>query len=116
MKHWYYGYKVIEEDPGQLVATIEEAVSTSKFMPLLPKEAPQRILAFQDRIVLDYSETNIVETAVKFIYLLIWLLNQIFIYIIIHKETIANIILLFSDFNKPQFLICKNDTIIFINI
>jgi outer membrane lipoprotein-sorting protein len=59
------GYKVIEEDPGQLVATIEDAVSISKFMPLLPKEAPQRILAFQDRIVLDYDETIIVETAAK---------------------------------------------------
>ena len=59
------GYKVIEKDPGQLVATIEDAVSISKFMPLLPKEAPQRILAFQDRIVLDYDETIIVETAAK---------------------------------------------------
>jgi len=56
------GYKVVEEDSGQLVATIEEAVAISGFMPLLPEQAPLRILAFQDRIVLDYKDTTIVES------------------------------------------------------
>ncbi|NLZ54049.1 MAG: hypothetical protein GX892_13070, partial [Thermoanaerobacteraceae bacterium] len=59
------GYTVVENDPGQLVATIEEAAAISGFMPLLPKEAPIRILAFQDRIVLDYGDTTIVETIPK---------------------------------------------------
>ncbi len=59
------GYKVVENDPGQLVATIDEAVSISGIKPLLPKEAPLRILAFQDRIVLDYGETTIVETGAR---------------------------------------------------
>jgi len=33
--------------------------------PLLPKEAPVRIFAFKDRVVLDYGDTTIVETAAK---------------------------------------------------
>ncbi len=56
------GYKVVEEDPGQLVAAVEEAAAICQFTPLLPQEAPTRILAFQDRIVLDYGETTVVET------------------------------------------------------
>jgi len=56
------GYKVVEKDPGQLVATIEEAAAISGFMPLLPQQAPIRILAFQDRIVLDYGDTTVVES------------------------------------------------------
>jgi len=56
------GYKVVEDDPGQLVASVEEAAAISGFMPLLPKQAPVRILAFQDRIVLDYGDTTIVES------------------------------------------------------
>ncbi|NLO90332.1 MAG: hypothetical protein GX088_08450 [Clostridia bacterium] len=56
------GYRVVEEDSGQLVATIEEAAALSGFIPLLPKQAPIRILAFQDRIVLDYGDTTIVES------------------------------------------------------
>lgn len=56
------GYTEVEEGSGQLVATIEEAVAISGFTPLLPKQTPYRILAFQDRIVLDYGETTIVES------------------------------------------------------
>jgi len=56
------GYRVMEEGSGQLVATIEEAAAISGFMPLLPKQAPLRILAFEDRIVLDYGNTTIVES------------------------------------------------------
>ncbi|GBF32797.1 hypothetical protein DCCM_0993 [Desulfocucumis palustris] len=57
------GFKVVEKDPGQLVATVEEAAAISRLTPLLPKEAPARILAFKDRIVLDYGDTTIVESA-----------------------------------------------------
>jgi outer membrane lipoprotein-sorting protein len=56
------GYKIVEQDPGQLVATIEEAVEISGLKPLLPQEAPERIFAFNNRIVLDYGETTVVET------------------------------------------------------
>ena len=59
------GYKVVEKDPGQLVATAEEAAAISQLAPLLPQEAPARIFAFEGRIVLDYGDTTIVETAAK---------------------------------------------------
>lgn len=59
------GYKVVEKDPGQMVATVQEAAAISRLMPLLPQEAPDRIFAFQDRIVLDYGDTTIVETVVQ---------------------------------------------------
>ncbi|HZD59339.1 MAG TPA: sigma-E factor regulatory protein RseB domain-containing protein, partial [Anaerolineae bacterium] len=59
------GYKVVEKDPGQLVATPGEAATISKITPLLPLTSPSRIFAFQDRIVLDYGDTTIIETAVK---------------------------------------------------
>ncbi len=59
------GYKVVEKDPGQLVATLEEAAALSRLTPLLPKEAPARIFAFKERIVLDYGDTTIVETAAR---------------------------------------------------
>ena len=59
------GYQVLVDNPGQLVATIEEAALISKISPLVPKEAPLRILAFADRIVLDYGETIVVETAAR---------------------------------------------------
>ncbi|MHB1420339.1 MAG: LolA family protein, partial [Bacillota bacterium] len=56
------GYQVIEKDPGQIVATITEAAAISGLEPVLPKEAPVRILAFKDRIVLDYGDTIAVES------------------------------------------------------
>jgi outer membrane lipoprotein-sorting protein len=59
------GYTVVENDPGQLVATIEEAAAISGFLPLLPEQAPIRIFAFEDRIVLDYGDTTIMETIPK---------------------------------------------------
>ena len=59
------GYTVVENDPGVLVATVEEAAAISGFMPLLPREAPQRLLAFQDRIVLDYGDTSIVQSPAR---------------------------------------------------
>jgi len=55
------GYTVVESDQGVLVATVEEAAAISGLAPLLPREAPQRILAFPDRIVMDYGDTTIVE-------------------------------------------------------
>ncbi|WP_151192007.1 LolA family protein [Desulfotomaculum copahuensis] len=59
------GYKLVEKDPGQLVSTVGEAAAISRITPLLPKEAPARIFAFKDRIVLDYGDTTIVESAAK---------------------------------------------------
>lgn len=59
------GYQVVENNPGQLVATIEEAAAISGLTPLLPEQAPTRILAFQDRIILDYGDTTIMETVPK---------------------------------------------------
>lgn len=59
------GYNVVEKDPGQLVSTIEEAVAISRLTPLLLQEAPARIFAFQDHIVLDYGDTTIKETAAQ---------------------------------------------------
>jgi len=59
------GYKVVEKDPGQLVATVEEAAAISGLTPLLPKEAPARIFAFKDRIVFDYGDATIVEAAAR---------------------------------------------------
>jgi len=59
------GYQVVEKDPGELVATVEEATAISRLTPLLPQEAPARIFAFKDRIALDYGDTTIVETAAR---------------------------------------------------
>jgi outer membrane lipoprotein-sorting protein len=59
------GYKVIENDPGQLVATMEEASAICRLRPLLPSQTPNRILAFKKRVVLDYGDTTIVETAAR---------------------------------------------------
>ncbi len=59
------GYKIVQDDPGQLVATVEEAVLISGFAPLLPDAAPKRVLAFQDRMVLDYGDTTITEVSAQ---------------------------------------------------
>ncbi len=56
------GYKAVEKDPGQLVSTVEEAAKISRLKPLLPREAPTRIFAFKDRVVLDYGDNIITET------------------------------------------------------
>lgn len=55
------GYKVTEENPGQVVATVEEATAISGLTLLLPQEAPKRILAFENKVVLDYGDTTITE-------------------------------------------------------
>lgn len=54
-------YQVVEDDQGQLVLTVEEAKAIAQFEPLIPEEAPLRIFAHKDRIVLDYGHTTIVE-------------------------------------------------------
>lgn len=56
------GYRVVEDNPGQVVATIEEAAAISGLTPLLPEEVPNRIIAMQDRIILAYGDTTIMET------------------------------------------------------
>lgn len=53
------GYRLVEEDPGQLVATPEQAGEIAGFTPLLPKEAPARIAAHRGRVVLDYGDTYV---------------------------------------------------------
>jgi outer membrane lipoprotein-sorting protein len=56
------GYRVEEADAGQVVMTPAEAQGIAGFAPLLPTEAPQRILAFgSGRIVLDYGSTVVTE-------------------------------------------------------
>jgi outer membrane lipoprotein-sorting protein len=55
------GYKVTDENPGQLVATVEEAAALSQITPLLAKEAPIRIFAYEGHIILDHGDTTIVE-------------------------------------------------------
>lgn len=59
------GYKIVQNDPGQLAATVEEASAISQLTPLLPDEAPIRILAFKQRLVLDYGDTTIIETPAR---------------------------------------------------
>ncbi|MEN6327523.1 MAG: hypothetical protein ABFD18_15125, partial [Syntrophomonas sp.] len=59
------GYKVIENDPGQLVTTMEEASAICRLRPLLPSQTPNRILAFKKRVVRDYGDTTIAETAAR---------------------------------------------------
>lgn len=59
------GYQVVDKDPGQLVTTVEEAAAISRLTPLYPQAAPARIFAFTDRVVLDYGDTTIVETAAR---------------------------------------------------
>jgi outer membrane lipoprotein-sorting protein len=59
------GYKVVEKDPGQLAATLEEAAAISGFIPLFPQENPSRIIAFNNRIVLDYGDTTIEQQPAK---------------------------------------------------
>jgi outer membrane lipoprotein-sorting protein len=56
------GYNLIEDNPGQLTTSLEEAIAISGLNPLLPNTAPKRILAFKERLVLDYGDTTIVET------------------------------------------------------
>jgi len=55
------GFKVVEENPGQVVATVEEAIAISGLTPLLPQEVPGRILAFRNKVVLDYGDTTVSE-------------------------------------------------------
>lgn len=56
------GYQVVDGDPGRVVATPREAAAVAGFNPLLPAEGPERIVAFKDRIVLDYGQTTITES------------------------------------------------------
>jgi len=55
------GYQVIADDPGQVVTSLREAAAVSGVDALLPGEAPARIVAFRDRVVLDYGETLVAE-------------------------------------------------------
>ena len=59
------GYQILDQDPGQQVATIHEATTISKFVPMLPQEPPARIFSFHNRIVLDYGDTTIEQTPAK---------------------------------------------------
>ncbi len=55
------GYTVVSNDPGRVVASVPEAAAITGIEALMPSEAPARIVAFQDRVVLDYGETLVTE-------------------------------------------------------
>lgn len=59
------GYKITADDPGQLAASLTEAAAISQLSPLCPREVPLRIVAFKERIVLDYGDTTIIETKAR---------------------------------------------------
>ena len=58
------GYQVVEDNPGEIVATPAEAAEIAGFTPLLPEDAPQRMMAFEGRIILEYERGFIVQTRV----------------------------------------------------
>ncbi|MEA4926894.1 MAG: sigma-E factor regulatory protein RseB domain-containing protein [Syntrophomonadaceae bacterium] len=58
------GYQIADVNPGQLVAAAGEASAISGFAPLLPQMAPNRILAWPDRIIMDYGDTTVAEKLV----------------------------------------------------
>lgn len=45
--------------------TISEASDISRVAPLVPQKSPLRIYAFEERIVLDYGDTTIIEIPAK---------------------------------------------------
>jgi len=55
------GFTVVETDPGQQVNTPTEAAEAVGFVPAIPAEPPARMIAYQDRLVLEYGETTVVE-------------------------------------------------------
>lgn len=55
------GYRVVESDPGQQVSTPAEAAARLGFEPAMPAEAPARMIAYQDRLVLEYGDTTVVQ-------------------------------------------------------
>lgn len=57
------GYSVVDDDPGQEVASVAEAAAISGLTPPFPSEPPQRAFAYRDRIVLDYGESTVVLRA-----------------------------------------------------
>lgn len=59
------GFQVIADDPGEQVATLREAAAVAGFEPLPPARAPARILAFRDRIALDYGDTTVIQTPAR---------------------------------------------------
>jgi outer membrane lipoprotein-sorting protein len=59
------GYRVIDDDPKQLVATAQQAADISGLTPLLPQQKPNRIFAYHGRVILDYGGVIISETVAK---------------------------------------------------
>lgn len=59
------GYQVVEDDPGLMVSTPGEAAVIAGFAPLVPGTQPGRMYAFEDKIVLDYGDTTVVESPAK---------------------------------------------------
>jgi hypothetical protein len=57
------GYQVKEDDPGQQVATASEAAARLGFTPVMPKAAPDRMIAYADRLVIEYADAVITEAA-----------------------------------------------------
>lgn len=56
------GYAVVDEDPGQVVATPAEAAGIAGFSPVMPDGRPSRIVAHASgRIVLVYDDSTVVQ-------------------------------------------------------
>lgn len=57
------GYSIIDQDPDQRVANLTEAINVSGLTPLQLSVKPQRIFASTHRIVFDYEDTIVIESA-----------------------------------------------------
>ncbi|MGE5559885.1 MAG: LolA family protein [Chloroflexota bacterium] len=55
------GYREVAEDPGQEVQTVAEAAARVGFQPIIPAQLPDRMIAHESRLVLDYGNTVITE-------------------------------------------------------
>lgn len=55
------GFTVVETDPGQQVNGLAEAAEAVGFVPAIPAEPPVRMIAYQDRLVLEYGQTTVEE-------------------------------------------------------
>lgn len=57
------GYRVEEKDPGQQVATASEAAARLGFEPVIPAAEPTRMIAYSDRLVLEFADAVITQAA-----------------------------------------------------
>ncbi|HEY8345837.1 MAG TPA: sigma-E factor regulatory protein RseB domain-containing protein [Symbiobacteriaceae bacterium] len=55
------GYQVVEDDPGLVVTTPAEAAQRLGFEPVMPTAVPTRMIAYQDRLVMEFGPTTVVQ-------------------------------------------------------